>query len=131
MDITIYDKARDNIKCIYKNHEERNMESYLKELMPNVIDLALPEFNLEEKVEGVNCADISKMFKFDSAKEFLKSAIEVKKAAEETPITSFSVCSTYRKTVKMTSKMHALHVVNWKGEFKEKKTHSSPQVHSD
>lgn len=62
--------------------------------MPNVIDLSQPEFNLEEKVEGVNCADISKLFNFDSAKEFLKSAIDVKKAAEEAPITSFTVCST-------------------------------------
>lgn len=27
--------------------------------------------------------------------------------------------------------MPALHVVNWKGEFKEKKQHSSPQVHGE
>jgi len=70
------------------------MESYLKDLVPNVVDLALPEFNMEEKVEGVNCADISKLLNFESAKEFLKSAIELKKSSVETPLTSFAACST-------------------------------------
>lgn len=61
--------------------------------MPNVIDLALPEFNLEEKMEGVDCADISKLLKWDSAKEFLKSAIELHLSSVATPLTSFAVCS--------------------------------------
>jgi len=99
--------------------------------MPNVIDLALPDFNLEEKKEGVDCADITKLLKWDSAKEFIKSAIELKKSATDSPLTSFAVCTTYRKTVKMQSKMNVLHIINWKGEFKEKKVHSSPQVHGE
>lgn len=82
-------------------------------------------------MEGVDCADISKLLKWDSAKEFLKSAIELHLSSVATPLTSFAVCSRQRKTVKMQSKMEALHIENWKGEFKEKKTHSSPQVHGD
>lgn len=62
--------------------------------MPNVIDLALPEFNLEEKKEGTDCADITKLLKWDSAKEFVKSAIELKKSSAETPLTPFAVCTT-------------------------------------
>lgn len=68
---------------------------------------------------------------FDSSKEFLKSAIELKKSATDSPLTLFAVCTTYRKTVKMQSKMQVLHIINWKGEFKEKKVHSSSQVHGE
>ena len=99
--------------------------------MPNVIDLALPEFNLKEKKEGVDCADISKLIKFDSVKEFLKFAIELKKSATDSPLLSFAVWTTYRKTVQMQSKMQVLHIINWKGEFKEKKVHSSPLVYGE
>jgi len=92
-------------------------------------ELTDPIFNLEESKDGIECSDLTKLINFDSFKEFGQSALNLEKEAAN--LGTFSVCGTYRHTVKISSKMPLLHITNFNGKFQEKKVHSSPQILQD
>jgi len=90
------------------------MEHNLKN---NSINLTSEDFNNANKENGVNCGDLDSHLNFGNLNDFNATITDLTKLAPT--LSAYASCGSYRKTVKQTSKMQVLFLVEKGGKIKE------------